>query len=146
VRLDLDDILAVPFSPEELVARVLALMRRGYGEAVAFMPTIRLGELEIDILNRQVRGGDAELHLTSLEQNLLNLLAANAGQALTRDEILDALWGMDFMADSNVVDRHIRNLRIKLQTGWRRPRYIETVPRRGYRFVPTTAPRVLRFL
>jgi len=139
VRLDLDDILTVPFSPEELVARVLALMRRTYEEAVAFMPTIRLGGLEIDILYRHVRAGDAELHLTSLEQNLLYLLAANAGQVLKRDEILDALRGMDFMADSNVVDRHIRNLRIKLQNGWQRPRYIETVPGRGYRFVPTMA-------
>jgi len=91
------------------------------------------------ILNRHVRAGTSELHLTSLEQNLLYLLAANVGQVLSRDEILDALWGVDFMADSNVVDRHIRNLRIKLQNGWRRPRYIETVPGRGYRFVPTTA-------
>ena len=134
-----DDLLTVPFSPEELVARVLALMRRSYGDAVAFTPTIRLGELEIDILNRHVRAGTSELHLTGLEQNLLYLLAANAGRLLTRDEILDALWGVDFLADSNVVDRHIRNLRIKLQNDWRRPRYIATVPGRGYRFVPTTA-------
>jgi len=134
-----DDLLTVPFSPEELVARVLALMRRSYGAEMAFTPTLRLGELEIDILNRHVRAGASELHLTGLEQNLLYLLAANAGQVLSRDEILDALWGVDFMADSNVVDRHIRTLRIKLQDGWRRPRYIETVPGRGYRFVPTTA-------
>ena len=134
-----DDLLTVPFSPEELVARVLAVMRRSYGDAVAFTPTIRLGELEIDILNRHVRAGTSELHLTGLEQNLLYLLAANAGRLLTRDEILDALWGVDFLADSNVVDRHIRNLRIKLQNDWRRPRYIATVPGRGYRFVPTTA-------
>jgi len=133
-----DDILTVPFSPEELVARVLALMRRSYGGEVAFTPTIRLGELEIDILNRHVRAGGSELHLTGLEQHLLYLLAANAGQVLSRDEILDALWGVDFVADSNVVDRHIRNLRIKLQDGWRRPRYIATVPGRGYRFVSTT--------
>ncbi len=134
-----DDLLTVPFSPEELVARVLALMRRSYGAEVAFTPTIRLGELEIDILNRHVRAGNSDLHLTGLEQSLLYLLAANAGQVLSRDEILDALWGVDFVADSNVVDRHIRNLRIKLQNGWRRPRYIVTVPGRGYRFVPTTA-------
>jgi len=134
-----DDILTVPFSPEELVARVLAVMRRSYGTAIALTPTIRLGELEIDILNRHVRAGTSELHLTGLEQNLLYLLAANAGRVVTRDEILDALWGADFMADSNVVDRHIRTLRIKLQNGWRHPRYIETVPGRGYRFVPTTA-------
>ncbi|MDB5059828.1 MAG: transcriptional regulator [Chloroflexi bacterium] len=134
-----DDILTVPFSPEELVARVVAVMRRSYGANIAFTPTIRLGELEIDIFKRHVRAGTSELHLTGLEQNLLYLLAANAGRLLTRGEILDALWGADFIADSNVVDRHIRNLRIKLQDNWRRPRYIATVPGRGYRFVPTTA-------
>jgi DNA-binding response OmpR family regulator len=136
-----DDLLTVPFSPEELVARVLAVMRRSYGTEIAFTPTITLGELEIDILNRHVRAGSSELHLTGLEQSLLYLLAANAGQVLSRDEILDALWGVDFLADSNVVDRHIRNLRIKLQNDWRRPRYIATVPGRGYRFVPTTADK-----
>ena len=132
-----DDILPVPFSPEELLARVLAVMRRSYGAEIAFTPTIRLGELEIDILNRRVRAGSSELHLTGLEQSLLYLLAANAGQVLSRNEILDALWGVDFLADSNVVDRHIRNLRLKLQNDWRQPRYIATVPGRGYRFVPT---------
>jgi DNA-binding response OmpR family regulator len=134
-----DDILTIPFSPEELVARVLAVMRRSYGVQMAFTPTIRLGELEIDILNRRVRAGTSELHLTGLEQSLLYLLAANAGQVLSRNEILDALWGVDFLADSNVVDRHIRNLRRKLQNHWKRPRYIATVLGRGYRFVPRAA-------
>jgi two-component system KDP operon response regulator KdpE len=134
-----DDILTVPFSPEELVARALALMRRAYREALVFTPVLRLGELEIDLLNRCVRVGAAELHLTSVEQSLLYLLAANAGRVLSRDEILDHLWGADYVAESNVVDRHIRGLRLKLQNGWRRPRYIATVPGRGYRFVPTTA-------
>jgi DNA-binding response OmpR family regulator len=132
-----DDILTVPFSPEEFVARVLALMRRTYREAPVFSPTLRLGDLEIDILNRQVRAGDRELYLTSLEQSLLYLLAANAGRLLTRDEILNYLWGVDYVAESNVVDRHIRNLRIKLQNHSRRPRYIVTVHGRGYRFLPT---------
>jgi DNA-binding response OmpR family regulator len=134
-----DDILTVPFSPEELVARVLAIMRRTYREAVNFTPALRLGELEIDILSRSVRVGGHELHLTSLEQSLLYLLAANAGRLLTRDEILDHLWGVDYAAESNVVDRHIRNLRAKLQNDWRRPRYIATVPGKGYRFAPTAA-------
>jgi len=133
-----DDIMTVPFSPEELVARLLVIMRRTYGETVVFTPVLRLGELEIDILNRRVVAGGSELHLTAIEQSLLYLLAANAGRLLTRDEILDHLWGTDYMAESNVVDRHIRNLRIKLQNGWRKPRYIATVPGRGYRFVPTT--------
>jgi DNA-binding response OmpR family regulator len=135
-----DDVVTVPFSPEELVARALAIVRRAHrGAAAAFTPTIRLGELEIDILNRCVRAGGHELHLTSLEQSLLYLLAANAGRLLTRDEILDHLWGTDYAAESNVVDRHIRGLRAKLQNDWHRPRYIATVPGKGYRFVPTAA-------
>jgi two-component system KDP operon response regulator KdpE len=132
-----DDILTVPFSPEELVARMLVVMRRTYHEIVAFTPVLHLGDLEIDILNRLVRLHGKELHLTSVEQSLLYLLAANAGHLLTRDEILDHLWGADYMAESNVVDRHIRNLRIKLQNGWKHPRYIATIPGHGYRFVAT---------
>lgn len=132
-----DDLLTMPFPPEELLARSLAVMRRTYHTAIVFTPTIRLGELEIDILHRRVRAGTSELHLTPLEQNLLYLLAANAGRLLTRDEIMDTLWGVDYLADSNVVDRHIRNLRAKLQNNWRRPRYIATIPGQGYRFIPT---------
>lgn len=137
-----DDILVVPFSPEELIARVLAVMRRTYSDAVEFMPRLQVGELEIDVLNRSVHIGGHQLHLTSLEQNLLYLLAANAGRLMTRDEILDYLWGVDFIAESNVVDRHIRNLRAKLQNDYRRPRYIATVPGRGYRFVPNSEDQV----
>jgi DNA-binding response OmpR family regulator len=129
-----DDILSIPFCPEEFVARVVAVMRRTYREALAFTPVLRLGDLEIDILNRRVRAGGKDLHVTSLEQSLLYLLAVNAGRLLTRDEILDHLWGGDYVAQSNIVDRHIRNLRSKLQNDSGRPRYIVTVPGRGYRF------------
>ena len=68
---------------------------------------------------------------------MLYLLAARAGQVVTRDEILDALWGVDYVSESNVVDRHVRNLRAKLQNDWRKPRFIATVPGKGYRFIPT---------
>jgi DNA-binding response OmpR family regulator len=132
-----DDILTVPFAPEELLARVIALVRRAYSDAVTFTPVIKIGELEIDILKRTVRAGTSELHLTSLEQSLLYLLAANAGRVVTREEILDTLWGVDYVAESNVVDRQIRNLRARLQNDWRDPRFIATVPGRGYRFLPT---------
>lgn len=131
-----DDIMTVPFSPEELLARVLAITRRSYGASVPLKPVLKLGEIEIDILHRLVRAGTSELHLTGLEQSLLYLLAANAGRVVTREEILDALWGVDYAAESNVVDRHIRNLRAKLQNDWRKPRFIATVPGQGYRFVP----------
>jgi DNA-binding response OmpR family regulator len=56
---------------------------------------------------------------------------------VTREEILDTLWGVDYVAESNVVDRQIRNLRARLQNDWREPRFIATVPGRGYRFLPT---------
>jgi DNA-binding response OmpR family regulator len=100
-----------------------------------FTPVIRFGELEIDVLPRRVRVDGQDLHLTPLELSLLYLLAANPGRVLTRDEILDHLWGGDYAAASNVVDRQIRTLRAKLQDDWRRPRYIATVSGKGYRFV-----------
>ena len=132
-----DDIMTVPFSPEELLARVLVITRRVLAPDFPLNPVLRLGEIEIDILQRLVRAGTSELHLTGLEQSLLYLLAANAGRVVTRDEILDALWGVDYMAQSNVIDGHIRNLRAKLQNDWRKPRFIATVPGKGYRFIPT---------
>jgi two-component system, OmpR family, alkaline phosphatase synthesis response regulator PhoP len=132
-----DDIVTIPFSPEELLARVLVITRRALGQSVPFNPVQKLGELEIDILQRLVRAGTSELHLTGLEQSLLYLLAARAGRVVTRDEILDTLWGVDYVSESNVVDRHVRNLRAKLQNDWRKPRFIATVPGRGYRFIPT---------
>jgi DNA-binding response OmpR family regulator len=81
--------------------------------------------------------GTSELHLTSLEQSLLYLLAANAGRVVTRQEILDSLWGTDYVAESNVVDRQIRNLRARLRDDWREPRFSDIVPRRAYRFLVT---------
>ena len=135
-----DDILTVPFAPEELLARVLALLRRSYSDAVTLTPLIKIGELEIDILHRTVRAGAAELHLTALEQSLLYLLASNAGRVVSREEILDTLWGGDYIAESNVVDRQIRNLRLRLRDDWKRPRFIATVPGRGYQFVQSAAP------
>lgn len=134
-----DDYIGIPFVPDDLVARAQAVLRRTHGMAGAIVPRLRIGELEIDVLNRKVLAGDHELHLTSLEQALLYLLAANAGTILTREQILDALWGTDFVTESNVVDRHVRALRAKLQNDWHKPRYIETVPGAGYRFIPTTS-------
>jgi len=130
-----DDYIGIPFVPDDLVARARAVIRRTHGSAGELVPRLRIGDLEIDVLNRKVLAGDHELHLTSLEQALLYLLAANAGNILTREQILDALWGTDFVIESNVVDRHVRALRAKLQNDWHKPRYIETVPGAGYRFV-----------
>jgi DNA-binding response OmpR family regulator len=131
-----DDFLSLPLVPEELIARALALMRRTYGGPAALLPVIRIGGLEIDVLGQEVRWGRARLRLTAIEQSLLYLLASNPGQTLSREAILDVIWGSDFVAESNLVDRHIRNLRVKLKDDWRHPRVIRTVPGQGYRFLP----------
>ncbi len=92
--------------------------------------------MEIDILNREVRTGTSIVHLSGIEQSILYLLASRSGRIVSREEILDGVWGVDFLAESNIVDRHIRSLRIKLQNDYRHPRFIATVPGKGYRFVP----------
>ena len=135
--LGVDDILTMPFSPEELLARSIVITRRASGTDRPIVPTIKLGEIEIDILNRLVKTGNSVIHLTGIEQSLLYLLASRGGQVISRDEILDAIWGVDFVAESNIVDRHVRTLRIKLQNDYRHPRFIATVPGKGYRFIPT---------
>jgi DNA-binding response OmpR family regulator len=139
--LGVDDILTVPFSPEELLARAIVVSRRASGGDRAIVPTITVGEMEIDIVNREVRAGDSIVHLSGIEQSLLYLLASRTGRVVTREEILDAIWGTDFVAESNIVDRHVRSLRIKLQNDYRHPRFIATEAGRGYRFIPTFTNR-----
>jgi DNA-binding response OmpR family regulator/transposase len=129
-----DDVVCTSVSAEELAARAAVIVRRARARVTPFAHRLRFGELEIDILRRRAWVGTNELRLTSVEQSLLTLLVANAGRLLSRDEILDQLWGDDFATDSNVVDRHVRNLRAKLHDDWRRPLYIATVPGLGYRF------------
>jgi two-component system, OmpR family, alkaline phosphatase synthesis response regulator PhoP len=129
-----DDIVEVPFTLDEIVARPFALMRRAHGMNVTIVPKIRLDGLEVDLIEQRVRVGGRELRLTPIQQTLLYLLAANAGKALSREDLLATIWGGEFEIESNVVDRHIRELRVKLDDDWRTPRYIETVPGAGYRF------------
>ncbi|TMG32243.1 MAG: response regulator transcription factor [Chloroflexi bacterium] len=114
---------------------LIALTKRGDLE-VPFVPVITVAGLKIDLLNQRVRSGSSTLRMTAMEQALLYFLASNRGETMTREQILDQLWGPDYLAESNLVDRHVRNLRAKLKDDWRRPRYIATVPGKGYRFIP----------
>ena len=136
-QLGVDDILGIPFSPEELLARSLVITRRASGLNRPIVPRITLGGIDIDIAHGEVRAGDSIVHLSAIEKSLLHQLACRAGSVVSRDEILDGIWGSDFVPESNVVDQHIRALRIKLQDDYRRPRLIATVAGRGYRFLPT---------
>ena len=116
----------MPFSPEELLARLIVITRRMSGIHPPIVPTIKLGGMVIDIVSREVRDGDSVVHLSGIEQSLLYLLASRGGQVVSREEILDAVWGTDFIAKSNIVYRHIRGLRVKLQDDYRHPRFIAT--------------------
>jgi DNA-binding response OmpR family regulator len=129
-----DDIIEVPFTLDEIVARPYALLRRAHRMTVTIVPKIRLDGLEVDLIEQRVRVGGRELRLTPIQQTLLYLLAANAGKALSREDLLATIWGGEFEIESNVVDRHIRELRVKLGDDWRTPEFIETVPGAGYRF------------
>jgi two-component system, OmpR family, KDP operon response regulator KdpE len=131
-----DDILAVPFAPDELLARTIALTRRSKSGAIGVIPAVTVGELQIDILNRTVRIGDSAIHLTAAELSLLYLLAATPGRLVTNQEILTTLWGTSQTDKLSVVDQYVRNLRALLPTEDRRPIFIAAADGRGYRFLP----------
>lgn len=129
------DVIEVPFTADEIVVRTMARVKRAHRMAVELQPTIRDGRLELDLVRQRVRVDGGDLKLTPIEQTLLYLLASNPERTLSRDLILSCIWGPEPPVGSNVIDRHIRDLRVKLNDHWRQPRYIETVAGKGYRFV-----------
>lgn len=135
-----DDFVVLPVTPAEIVARAIAVMRRTYGDRVPLVPVINVDGLEMDLLNHGVKIEGKQAELTPLEQAVLYLLVSNPGMTLDRSTILDSVWGLDYVADSNLVDRHIRNLRVKLRDDWRNPRFIRTIPGKGYCFVARQRP------
>jgi DNA-binding response OmpR family regulator len=130
----IDDLLVIPFPPEELVARSIGVMRRVHGRGVSFMPEITVGPLRIDLLRQRLRADDHELELTPIEKALLYILAANAGETMSRDQLLDYIWGYDRDVGSNLIDRHVADLRAKLGDDRREPRFIQTIAGEGYRY------------
>jgi DNA-binding response OmpR family regulator len=128
-----DDYIIKPFSPRALVARVRALLRRTQGDVKA-PAVIRVGELEIDAQKHTVMLEGQSLHLTPSEFDLLVLLARHPGQTLTRQQLMDDLYGGAASSVDRSVDSHIKNLRRKLESA-SNMRYIETVYGVGYRFV-----------
>jgi DNA-binding response OmpR family regulator len=129
-----DDYLVKPFSPRELVARVKALLRRPRTDATASAPTPSgPAGLVIDEARRSVRVDARPVDLTTLEFDLLAVLARDPGVVIRRQILLDRVWGADFIADDHLVDVHVANLRRKLGDDPARPRFVETVRGVGYR-------------
>jgi two-component system response regulator PrrA len=122
-----DDYLVKPFALQELVLRLRALLRRR-PEAEG---RLRVGDLEVDAATRLVRYRGAEVPLTRREFELLEVLARNVGIVLTRDQLLDRVWGYDFDVRSDVVDTFVSYLRRKLESDGR-PRLVHTVRGVGF--------------
>jgi len=129
-----DDYLVKPFSPRELVARIRALLRRPRVEAGSEQEAWRSEGLNVDPRRRTVTLHDTSVLLTAIEFDLLATLIREPGVVLSRQRLLDRVWGMDFVGDEHVVDVHLANLRRKLGDDPIRPTFIETVRGVGYRF------------
>ncbi len=135
LRLGADDYVVKPFSPAELVARVDAVLRR-IDTVPESAPVLTFGALEIDPGARQARKDGEPAALTAREFDLLLFLARHAGQAFTREQLMDHVWQYAFYTDTSTVTVHIRRLRAKLEADPEEPRWIETVWGVGYRFAP----------
>ena len=128
-----DDYITKPFSIKEVLARVTAVTRRYSKFEDEENKTISLGELKIDLLNFEALKSDAKLDLTLKEFELLKLLVLNKDKVVSRNTLLNEVWGYEYFGETRTVDVHIRNLRKKLEDDDKNPKYIETIRGIGYR-------------
>jgi two-component system alkaline phosphatase synthesis response regulator PhoP len=126
-----DDYVTKPFSPRELRARVKAALRRASGE----MPeTYRFGQVEVDFARRELRCGGAPIEVTTIEFKLLSAFIRHRGRVLSREQLLDEVWGHGVYVTDRAVDTHIVNVRRKIEPDPAAPRYLVSVRGAGYRF------------
>ena len=128
-----DDYVVKPFGRRELLARIKAVLRRAGGEATKVM---RFADVEIDLDRRVVARKGEEIKMTRAEYNLLIHFVQNPDRPLTRDAILNAVWGYDSFPNTRTVDAHVVKLRQKLEPDANIPRHFLTVHGVGYRFLP----------
>jgi len=133
-----DDYLVKPFSPRELVARIKAILRRGRGGSLQEAALV-FNRLRIDPEARQAWKDGEQVDLTPIEFALLNALARHAGRVLSREQLIEHVWGHDYYGDERVVDVHVGRLRKKVEDDSDNPTLVVTARGAGYRFEDTPA-------
>jgi two-component system alkaline phosphatase synthesis response regulator PhoP len=134
LELGADDYICKPFSVRELMARVKAVLRRTQPETAETAPILSgPGGLRLDVERREVTVGDASIDLTRLEFDLLHMLLLNADRVLTRERLLEEVWGYDFAGDTRAVDSAVKRLRARLRSADPQADNIEAVRGLGYK-------------
>ena len=129
-----DDYVTKPFSPAELTARVDALFRRAGGEDPVQTGEIRQDPFLLNTRNRTLEKNGQRIKLTQVEYSIMRVFMENPGKALSREEILDRVWGRDYFGELKIVDVNIRRLRLKIEDNVQNPVYITTVWGYGYKW------------
>ena len=135
LKLGADDYLAKPFEMMELLARIEALLRRVPPPAGASLETYRFGDIQVDFRKAEVAQHGQPVEMSALEFQLLRYLIGHRGAVLSRNELLDEVWGYDAIPSTRTVDVHIAWLRQKVEPNPRHPQFILTVHGMGYKFV-----------
>lgn len=130
-----DDYMTKPFSIRELLARIKAHLRREKREAKTIPDVYSFGDVEIDFTHFKVKHKDKQLDVTSLEVEILKYFIAHQGEVITRENLLDKIWGYEKYPTTRTIDNHILKLRKKIETDPSHPKYILSIYGEGYRFM-----------
>lgn len=134
LELGADDYMTKPFSVRELVARVKAHLRRNSG-ARQESNVVNFGDVMVNLQTREVRKNDNLVDLTLKEFEILKILIKNKGSIITREVLLDRVWGYEYIGETRTVDVHIRHLRQKIEADDKNPMFIQTIRGVGYKFI-----------
>ena len=134
LELGADDYVAKPFSSRELVARIRAVLRRRSDPEELIPSVLQAGPVRMDVDRHVVSVGGDTVPMPLKEFDLLELLLRNAGRVLTRGQLIDRVWGADYVGDTKTLDVHVKRLRAKLEPDPSNPRYLVTVRGLGYKF------------